>query len=615
MTGWDSFKLHPHLVNTLTTKLGFESPTDVQAELLPFQNSPYDLLTAAKTGSGKTLCFVLPILSKILYNIDHNLKQEIPSNKFIDALVFAPTRDLALQIYQAFKLFTIEEYSKVKIASIIGGLSKEKQLRLVSKIPNVVIATPGRLWDLIQTEPTSSLRMLAGIKFLVLDEVDRIVELGQFEELGKVLNFIYKEAINEQSILSTMSNSVNPQENQEDEVIQFNGQAVRVINEGDMESLPVEIINELKRRAKTRRTIIVSATLTKLSGTSRMMNNKKFRSMIKRIKKKNAKSESELSSNQPSFSPKVLDILSKLKTKNELKVIDLTTDLKAPLPATLSVERVRCPTSEKLYYLLYLLNNKLQNSKSLSIVFVNSINASRKLTKILIQLGNKVTALHSHMRQVQRIKKLHQFEDGKREILIATDVGARGLDLENVDLVIHFHLPRDFDTFIHRSGRTARAGRQGKTIMITDVEDSKRLTKYIREFPPNSIVNLDPEPSKIYENKDLIMKATELEKQMHIAEKEGKEEQWMIKAANEIGVEIDDINQFSKKGRPLKKNNDPNAKHDFKIERTRKIDKIRNELADEENKKNFRVKKRFTSFVNHSDIADIAQKIRLIKNK
>ena len=147
---WTDFNLHPKVVDIITNQLKFEKPTDVQAEILPFHNSSYDLLTAAKTGSGKTLCFVLPIISKIFYSIDQS-RVEGNQNTFIDAIVFAPTRDSAIQITESFNKFKTEDYKEMSTISILGGLSKQKQIRLLKRIPNIIVATPGRLWELMDS--------------------------------------------------------------------------------------------------------------------------------------------------------------------------------------------------------------------------------------------------------------------------------------------------------------------------------------------------------------------------------------------------------------------------------------------------------------------------------
>ena len=153
------------------------------------------MIVAAKTGSGKTMTYVLPILSNLLYAYENG---ELPDR--IQSLVLVPTRELALQVFQQFKkMVNNENLKQIRSTLIIGGLSKEKQLRIMKKKPHIIISTAGRLWDLIDQDDIPYLKYLPGIRYLVLDEADRMIELGQFKEIGKVLSFIYKDCLDKQT--------------------------------------------------------------------------------------------------------------------------------------------------------------------------------------------------------------------------------------------------------------------------------------------------------------------------------------------------------------------------------------------------------------------------------
>lgn len=657
MASWEDFGLHPHLIETITKVYGYSEPTDVQIELLKYQNTRLDLLTAAKTGSGKTFCYILPILSKIFYELDNNGAEEDEhqenvdkeenededeepedeedeendeedeededeeeegqqtsggkkrnNTRQVDSLVFLPTRDLAIQVYKEFKNFCTGDYKKVGLSLVIGGLSKDKQIRILNKGPRVIISTPGRLWDFIQNENILNLRLIAGIRFLVLDEVDRIIELGQFEELKKILNFVYKEALNEQEILQQ---NFAIEKDRQKEFVEFEGQKLEVITDTDLgqdKMLTPEQVAEAKRRAAHRRTFIISATLTKISGTSRMMTNKKFKAMIKKMKKKNKDSQE---TNQ--LHPKIMDIMNKLDTKNKLKIVDLTQDLGSFLPTGLTIERIRCSTEDKIYFTYYFLK---QQNMGLSIVFVNSINAARKLKNILTQLHMPSVTLHSHMRQAMRIKKLQDFEKGKKRLLITTDVGARGLDINNVNLVIHYHMPRDFDTFVHRCGRTARANRAGRAVIISDGEDQKRFIKYIREFPKDTIQNLELGYNEVFGDKPLVQQAMEVERKTHVFTKEEKEKKWMVKASQDIGIDEIQLDEFTNKGRqkPKKRGIDDDEEDHFAAKQAKRdVMLLKKRYEEQYAKEKIKTQKKFSSFLNPFEIQEIAQKLKRVK--
>ncbi|CAG8605378.1 13268_t:CDS:10 [Rhizophagus irregularis] len=178
LSAWNQFNLSPIIMNELKS-LGFNKPTPIQAKTLHFSLSGRDVIGAAETGSGKTLAFGIPILEYIF-------KKVKDSNQLV-GLILTPTRELAMQIRD--HLQHISKNSLIKIITIVGGMSTQKQQRLLSKHPNIIVATPGRLWELF-SENDAYLSNLRRIKFLVLDEADRMLEIGHFEELNHILTVL-----------------------------------------------------------------------------------------------------------------------------------------------------------------------------------------------------------------------------------------------------------------------------------------------------------------------------------------------------------------------------------------------------------------------------------------
>lgn len=202
-----------------------------------------------------------------------------------------------------------------------------------------------------------------------------------------------------------------------------------------------------------------------MSGTSRMYQNNHFKKILKKQKEKEKTKRVE--------NPKMVDILSKVDFQNEVKIVTLK-EHESALPKNLSIYRINSPNENKIYYLDFLIRNEL---KGLSIVFVNSIETAKSLTSLLSFLGHTVINIHSHMKQMQRFKKIEKFWENNGDcILVTTDVSSRGIDIPNVDNVIHYHLPRDLDTFVHRSGRTAWNEKEGSVYILASADDSKRVS-------------------------------------------------------------------------------------------------------------------------------------------
>ncbi|KAL1668490.1 P-loop containing nucleoside triphosphate hydrolase protein [Schizophyllum commune] len=342
-------------------KMNFKAPTEIQAQALPHALEGRDIIGVASTGSGKTAAFALPILQKLW---------DDPKGLF--ACVLAPTRELAYQISQQFE--ALGSAMGVRCAVIVGGTDIMAQKVALAKRPHIVVATPGRLDDHLEKTRGFNLR---GIKFLVLDEADRLLDMDFGPVIDKILKVIPKE----------------------------------------------------------RTTYLFSATMTT----------------------KVAKLQRASLSN-----PIRVEVNTKYQTVDSLLQYYLLMPLK-----------------EKDTMLVYLANTLAQNS---IIIFTRTVNDAARLSIILRTLGFPAVPLHGQLSQSQRLGALSKFKSGGRKVLVATDVASRGLDIPSVDIVINFDIPTHSKDYIHRVGRTARAGRAGKSITFVtqyDVEFIMRIEKVI----------------------------------------------------------------------------------------------------------------------------------------
>lgn len=340
-------------------KLGYKAPTPIQAESIPLALEGRDLIGLAETGSGKTAAFALPILQALL---------DKPQPLF--GLILAPTRELAFQISQQIE--ALGSLINVRCAVLVGGMDIVSQSIALGKKPHIIVATPGRLLDHLENTKGFSLRAL---KYMVMDEADKLLDL----DFGPILDKILK---------------VLPRE---------------------------------------RRTYLFSATMS-------------------------SKVES----------------LQRASLKNPLKVSVSST---YQTVSTLLQSLVVIPVIHKDTYLVYLLNEFQGRS---AIVFTRTVNETQRLALLLRALGFGAIPLHGQLSQSARLGALNKFRAGSRNILIATDVASRGLDIPNVDVVLNYDLPGDDKTYIHRVGRTARAGKSGHAISLVtqyDFEVWQRIEK------------------------------------------------------------------------------------------------------------------------------------------
>lgn len=338
----------------------------IQREALPVAFQGKDIIGLAETGSGKTGAFALPILQALLDN---------PQRLF--ALILTPTRELAYQIAEQFE--ALGATIGVKCAVIVGGMDMMTQAIALAKKPHIIIATPGRLVDHLENTKGFSLKT---IRFLVMDEADRILNMDFEEEVDKMLKVIPKD----------------------------------------------------------RTTYLYSATMTK---------------KVQKLQRASLKD------------PVKVEVSGKYQTVEQLQQ-----------------SYIFLPSKFKDVYLVYILNELAGNS---FIIFCSTCANTQRVSFLLRNLGFTAIPLHGQMTQTKRLGSLNKFKSKSRSILIATDVASRGLDIPHVDVVINFDIPTHSKDYIHRVGRTARAGRSGKSVTLVtqyDVELFQRIEHLIGKQLP-----------------------------------------------------------------------------------------------------------------------------------
>lgn len=348
----ESFELSQQLI-TLLEKRGIIIATPIQKEIIPAIIGGRDVLAQSETGSGKTLSFALPIIEK-LSRADG-----------IRALVLVPTRELCLQI--AGEFFNFSSGKHLGIAAVYGGSSISTQITKL-RSANIIIATPGRLIDLIARRAVK----LDRIQFLVFDEADRMLDMGFVKDIERIVQQI----------------------------------------------------------PKTRQTLMFSATVSK-----------------------------------------DVEQLSKKYLHNP-KHVRLASDVE---PAFLRQTYYQTTPEGKVPLLVHL----LKHDRHLALVFCNRKHIADKLARKLSAQGIHARALHGDLSQPQRERVTQDFRQKKFTVLVATDVAARGLHIEDISHVYNFEIPKDVKSYTHRIGRTARAGKKGEAISLVSTPDDRNFFKDI----------------------------------------------------------------------------------------------------------------------------------------
>lgn len=489
VSAWKPLSLSPDTLSALS-KLRFSKPTAIQQSAIPEILKGHDVIGKAATGSGKTLTFGIPILEYFLES--RSSKRTAGREKSPLALILSPTRELAHQLEKHLTgLCSNGLFQGPAIATLTGGLSVQKQQRLL-KTADIVVGTPGRLWEVI-SEGHGTIESLRRIKFLVVDEADRLLSQGHFKEMEEILNALDRKD----------EDIEQPEKNE-----------------------PIE-----------RQTLVFSATFD--------------RDLQRRLASKASKSSNHGGNGIANNKESMEYLLTKLNFRSQ-KPTFIDADPTSHLATGLKESLVQCPAGTDkdlyLYTLLLLLSNTRNNPRTL--IFANSISAVKRLTPFLQNLNLPALALHSNMPQKARLRSVERFTTRANcSILVATDVAARGLDIPEVQIVIHYHLPRAADMYVHRSGRTARAGQEGSSILICapeEVAGVRRLIAKVHASQDNNaekqghyIRTLDLDRRIVSRLKPRATLAKKLADVTVAKEKSNKEDEFLRNAAEELGVEYD----------------------------------------------------------------------------
>nr|XP_036587253.1 ATP-dependent rna helicase mak5 [Colletotrichum truncatum]KAF6797984.1 ATP-dependent rna helicase mak5 [Colletotrichum truncatum] len=477
MAAWVDLGLSPAIVSAIA-KLKFTKPTSIQASSIPDILAGHDVIGKASTGSGKTLAFSIPIVEDWIEKFEARGDKE-ETNRAPIALILSPTRELAHQITNHIKNLCAGLDNGPFVCSVTGGLSVYKQQRQLAKA-DIVIGTPGRLWEVISTS-TELMAAFKKIRYLVVDEADRLLSEGHFKEAGEILDALDREAVDEDD-------------------------------------------DDEDKELSARQTLVFSATFhkglqQKLAGKGKWGLMSETESMEYLLKRLNFREEK----------PKFIDVN---------PVAQMATGLKEGI--------IECGAMEKDLYLYAVI---LLNPNRRTLVFTNSISAVRRLTPMLQNLNINALALHSQMPQKARLRSVERFtatKENTTSVLIATDVAARGLDIPGIDQVVHYHVPRAADMYVHRSGRTARAQRTGLSIILCGPEEvvpTRRLAAKVHAEEASKkkylmrTIDIDRRiASKLKPRIDLAKKLADA---TLAKEKGNKDDDWARAAAEELGVEYD----------------------------------------------------------------------------
>jgi len=348
---------------------GYTEPTPIQTAAIPPIIAGHDLIGIAQTGTGKTAAFTLPILTRLA-------AQPAGPRRGTRVLVLAPTRELALQIDENIRAYA--KHMPLTVATVFGGVGEQPQIRALRAGTDVIIACPGRLMDLMDRRCAD----FSQLKFLVLDEADRMLDMGFLPSIRRIV-----------------------------------------------QQLP-----------KQRQTLMFSATLSR---------------------------EIELLTHEFQRAPKIIQI------GRRANPADTVTQLVYEVPKHL-----------KPALLLHLLNDPQMD---MVLVFSRMKHAADRIARNLEQKGIKTAALHSNRSQNQRLKALKNFKSGTVRVLVATDIAARGIDVDGISHVVNYDFPMHSEDYVHRIGRTGRAHAVGSAISFVTPEDYGEL-KALEKFIGRGIV-------------------------------------------------------------------------------------------------------------------------------
>lgn len=355
---FEQLGIHPDFVKGLN-ELNIVEPTDIQAKVIPvLLETDRDLVGQAQTGTGKTAAYGLPLLAKVDSNVNE-----------IQGLILCPTRELGQQV--AKQLFKFTKYSeKIFTEAVYGGEQIEKQISALKRPTHIVVATPGRLIDLVHRKAID----IRNVKTIILDEADEMLSMGFKAELDEILSMV--SAVENKWLFSaTMPDGI---------------------------------------QAMVKKHLTHDAHNIKVSG------------------------------------------------KNVVN-------------AKIQHKYLVCEDNEKLHALLQLIQSEY---KKPGIVFCRTKAVTIRLTKQLIAKNISVDCIHGDLNQKERDKAMRAFKNGSAQIMVATDIAARGIDVEGLTYVAHYQLPESSEYYTHRSGRTARAGKEGLSMVLANPAEIRTVKKY-----------------------------------------------------------------------------------------------------------------------------------------
>ncbi len=377
-TDFTSLNLREELMQAIT-QLGYSTPTPIQAAMIPIMLSGADVIGQAQTGTGKTAAFALPIL--------HNFQPQ----RHVQALILAPTRELALQVADSMTAYG--KHMDVRVLAVYGGQPYGPQISRLNRGVDVVVGTPGRLLDLVERKALH----LKHVKTLVLDEADEMLNMGFIEDIEKI-----------------------------------------------MAETPAE-----------RQTALFSATLPK-----------RIRDLANRF-------------------------------------------MRDPQSVTIKRETLTLASTEQRYYLVHE-NDKTNALTRLfevepiksALIFARTRAETATLANELVVRGIPAEAIHGDLDQNARERVLGRFRANQLKVLVATDVAARGLDIEDISHVFNYHLPDDAEVYVHRIGRTGRAGKTGVAITLLSPREKRRLRE-VEALTKQPIRKMEiPTPSEIVKHRE-----------------------------------------------------------------------------------------------------------------
>jgi ATP-dependent RNA helicase RhlE len=360
---FNDLQLLPEIQAALREK-GYVQPTPVQEKTIPAVMQGRDVLSLAQTGTGKTAAFALPIL---------HVLATTPQVKGCRVLVLAPTRELAIQIHDNFSAYG--KQLPYKMALLYGGVGQQAQEQALKRHPSIIIATPGRLLDLYSQ---GHLR-LDYIDMLVLDECDRMLDMGFARDLNKILGYLPED----------------------------------------------------------RQTLLFSATM-----------------------------------------PQDIASIAEKHMHNPVRVQIVTDESNLPKIR----QRMYYVNRDKRQHLL--LDVLEQEPAAQALIFTRTKRGADRLSKVLTKEGHPAQAIHGDKSQSQREKALQAFRGGRLKILVATDLASRGIDVKELDLVINYDMPDEAETYVHRIGRTGRAGREGVSVSFRGFDDGDVEKELIAKYGP-----------------------------------------------------------------------------------------------------------------------------------